>query len=137
QKGRDLKGIDIGRAEQLRRELYHRMRAFFEKYDAFILPVSQVPPFDVNIEYPTEINGVSMKNYIDWMRSCYYISAVGNPALSVPSGFTSDGLPLGLQIVGPHQADFEVLQLGYAYEKATGHGKKLPEIAVNSLSIKQ
>ncbi len=137
QKGRELTGVEIGRAEQLRRELYHRMRIFFEKYDAFILPVSQVPPFDVDIEYPTVIEGVSLENYIDWMRSCYYISAVGNPALSVPSGFTLDGLPLGLQIVGPHQADFEVLQLGYAYEKVTGYEKKYPEIAANSLSINQ
>lgn len=135
QKGRELKGIEIGRAEQLRRELYHRMRIFFEKYDAFILPVSQVPAFDVHLEYPAEINGVQMKNYIDWMRSCYYISVLGNPALSVPSGFAPDGTPVGLQIVGPHRADFEVLQLGYAYEKATGFGKKMPDIAVNSLSL--
>jgi amidase len=47
------------------------------------------------------------------MRSCYYISSTGHPALSVPGGFTPDGLPIGLQIVGKHQADFEALQVGY------------------------
>lgn len=130
EKGRSLRGTDIGRAENLRNLLYHRMREFFKQYDALILPVSQVPAFDVNLEYPPEINGIKMKNYIDWMRSCYYISAVGNPALSIPSGFTADGLPLGLQIIGPHRSDFEVLRIGHAYELATGYGKKHPELAL-------
>lgn len=133
-KGRDLRGIDIGRAERLRNKLYHQMRVFFEKYDILILPVSQVPPFDVNIEYPTEINGVKMEHYIDWMRSCCYISALGNPALSVPSGFTSDGLPLGLQIVGPYHADFEVLRIAYAFEQATKYGNTRPVLATNALA---
>ncbi|WP_082235299.1 amidase [Halobacillus massiliensis] len=132
EKGRGLSGINIGRAELLRNELFHRMRGFFDKYDALILPVSQVPPFPADIEYPEQINGVKMESYIDWMKSSYYISAVGNPALSVPSGFTSDGLPLGIQIVGPHRADYEVLQLGYIFEQATKYGEKRPEISTLS-----
>ncbi|MEW9671294.1 amidase [Ammoniphilus sp. 3BR4] len=130
EKGRRLRGIDIGRAENLRSQIYLRMRVFFEQYDALILPVSQIPPFDANIEYPSEINGVQMENYIDWMRSCYYISATGNPSLSVPCGFTEGGLPLGLQIVGPHRADFEVLRIGYAFEQTTGYGKQRPKISI-------
>ncbi|MFD1361916.1 amidase [Lentibacillus salinarum] len=125
-KGQELKGIEIGTAERLRNELYHRMRVFFQDFDVLLLPVSQVPPFDVELEYPTEIDGVKMENYIDWMRSCYYISALGNPALSVPSGFTSKGLPLGLQIVGPHRADYEVLRIGHAFEQATNYAKRRP-----------
>lgn len=127
--GRKLSGSDIGKAEKLRGQLYHKMRIFFEKYDAFILPVSQVPPFEGAIEYPSKVEMKKMETYIDWMRSCYYISALGNPALSVPSGFTSDGLPLGIQIVGPHRADFQVLKVGYAFEQATGYGKYRPKIA--------
>jgi amidase len=130
EKGRNLSGPDIGRAERLRTLLYNRMRSFFTQYDALILPVTQVTAFDVNLEYPTQINGVKMENYIDWMRSCYYISAAGNPSLSIPSGFTSGGTPLGLQIVGPHRADFEVLKIGRAFEQATGYGKTRPEIAL-------
>ena len=130
QKGRVLNGIDIGRAERLRSKLHQQMYEFFKQYDAFLLPVSQVPPFDANLEYPTEINGAPLVNYIDWMRSCYYISATGNPALSVPSGFTEDGLPLGLQIVGPHRGDFEVLRIGYAFEQATGYGNQRPKLAL-------
>ncbi|MGO4886623.1 amidase [Anaerobacillus sp. MEB173] len=128
-KGRELLGVDIGQAERLRNILYHRVRKFFDQYDALILPVSQVAPFNVNLEFPTQINGVQMETYIDWMRSAYYISALGNPALSVPSGFTSDGLPLGLQIVGPHRADNEVMRIGYAFEQATNYGENRPKIA--------
>lgn len=131
EKGRDLRGIDIGHAERLRNILYHRMRVFFEQYDVLLLPVSQVPPFHAEQEYPKEIAGVQMETYIDWMRSCYYVSALGNPSLSVPGGFTSDGLPLGLQIVGGHREDFKVLQIGHAFEQATGYGKRRPNISEN------
>ena len=71
-----------------------------ERYEFFVLPVAQVPPFDVDQPYVTEIDGVAMETYIDWMKSCYFISIVGNPAISVPCGFTPEGLPVGLQIVG-------------------------------------
>ncbi|WP_163970245.1 amidase [Oceanobacillus halotolerans] len=134
-KGRELTGPEIGTAERLRNKLYHRMRIFFQDFDVLLLPVSQVPPFDVYQEYPTEIDGVKMENYIDWMRSSYYISALGNPALSVPSGFTAKGLPLGLQIVGQHRADYEVLRIGHAYEKATNYAKTRPSI-VESVKTK-
>ncbi|MCA9999268.1 MAG: hypothetical protein KDE56_26075, partial [Anaerolineales bacterium] len=92
------------------------------------LPVSQVPPFDLNQEFITEINGVQMETYIDWMKSCYYISATGLPAISVPCGFTADGLPVGVQLVGRHQDDFGVLQLAYAFEQATQVWRRRPEI---------
>src|SRR6185436_8674662 len=75
---------EIARAEGIRTELYHRMRRFMDTYEFFVLPVTQVPPFDVNQPYVTEIDGVAMETYIDWMKSCYFISIVGNPAISVP-----------------------------------------------------
>lgn len=128
-KGHNLQGIEIGRAEKLRNQLFHKMRTFFEKYDALILPVAQPPPFDADLEYPQKINDTYMQTYMDWMRSCYYVSITGKPALSVPGGFTSDGLPLGIQIVGPYKEDFKTLQIGYAYEQATEFGKARPEIA--------
>jgi amidase len=99
-----------------------------QKYDFIILPVSQVPPFDVNQEYITQINAVRMETYIDWMKSCYYITVTGHPAISVPCGFTPDGLPVGLQIVGRHQDDFGVLQLARAFEKNTEFWKHRPPV---------
>lgn len=126
--GRQLKGTDIGRADRLRTALFHRVREFFQNYDAFLLPVSQVSPFDVNLEYPETIDGVKMENYLDWMKSCYYVTATGSPALSVPGGFTKEGLPFGLQIVGPHRKDFDVLRIGYAFEQATNYGQTRPTV---------
>ena len=130
EQGLKLTGADLGRVELKRAELYQRVRAFMQQYEFLILPVSQVLPFDVNQPYPTEINGVKMTTYIDWMKSCYYISVTGQPALSVPCGFTEEGLPVGLQIVGRHRDDFGVLQLGNAFEAATGWWKQRPRLAI-------
>ena len=99
--GAKLTGPDLARAEQLHTKLHERMVAFFERYDVLLAPTTQVLPFPVEIEYPTEIAGVHQDNYLEWMRSCTVISATGCPALSVPGGFTPDGLPVGLQIIGP------------------------------------
>src|SRR5829696_8891020 len=122
--GRRLSGPQIGEAERKRTELYHRMRAFTERYEFLILPVSQVPPFDVKQRYVTEINGVEMETYIDWMKSCYYITVTGLPAISVPCGFTPEGSPVGVQIVGRRREDLGVLQLAYAFERETGLWKQ-------------
>jgi len=126
--GRKLTGPQLSRTEAKRTELYQRMRQFMEKYEFFVLPVNQVLPFDVKTHYPKEIAGVNMENYIAWMKSAYYISTVGNPALSVPCAFSETGLPIGLQIVGRHNDDWGVLQLGYAFEQATNVGKRRPPI---------
>jgi amidase len=76
----------------------------------------------------TEIDGVVLNSYIDWMRSCYYISVLGLPAVSVPCGFNEDGLPVGVQIVGRYQEDLAVLQLAYAFQQVTEFWKQKPKI---------
>ncbi|MCC7161053.1 MAG: amidase [Anaerolineae bacterium] len=124
--GQTLTGPQLGRIEQKRTALYQRVREFMQAYEFLILPVSQVLPFDVNTPYPTEINGVPMTTYIDWMKSCYYISVTGLPAISVPCGFSQTGLPVGIQIVGRYRDDWGVLQLGNAYESETECWKKQP-----------
>jgi amidase len=126
--GEKLTGPQISRAERTRTALYHRMREFLAEREYMIFPVTQVPAFDINQPYVTEINGVKMQNYIEWMKSCYYITVTGLPAISVPGGFTHDGLPVGLQIVGRHQADFSVLQLAYAFQEQTGYWKQRPGV---------
>src|SRR5580765_3404672 len=118
ERGERLTVAEIAWAESKRTELYHRMRRFMERYDFFVLPVSQVPPFSVDQPFVTEIDGVTMETYIDWMKSCYYISIVGNPAISIPCGFTPEGLPVGLQIVGRHRDDWGLLQMAHAFEAA-------------------
>jgi amidase len=123
---RSLTGADIARAELLHAELFQRVRRFFEEYDGLLLPVSQTPPFDGELEYPTVIAGVPQETYLDWMRSAYFVSATASPAISVPAGFTPDGLPVGLQIVGAHRAELTVLRLAHAFEQATRVGERRP-----------
>ncbi len=120
---------DVARAATRQDQLYSQVEAFFARYDYFVLPVTQVEPFDVTIKYPTSVAGVQMATYIDWMRSCWYVTFMANPAISVPAGLTSSGLPVGLQIVGRHRDDWSVLQLAHAFERATGHGRRRPAVA--------
>ncbi|HLY19414.1 MAG TPA: amidase [Bryobacteraceae bacterium] len=128
EEGLRLTGTDLARAETAHGQIWRRFQAFLEKYEYFVLPTCQLPPFDVNMPYPTEIAGVKFNNYIDWMKSCWYISATGNPAASVPGGFTAEGLPVGVQIVGRDKEDFSVLQMAHAFEGATGLGKRRPKL---------
>ncbi|MGE0127473.1 MAG: amidase [Blastocatellales bacterium] len=128
EQGLKLSGEDIARAEMMRTQLYYRVREFMRRHEFLILPVSQVAPFPVEVDWVREVNGVRMESYVDWMATCYTITLTGLPAISVPCGFTSDGLPIGLQIVGRHQRDFDVLQLGFAFEQATQFGKVRPAI---------
>jgi amidase len=115
---------DVARAQARHARMYKESAEFFKRYDYFVLPVTQVSPFDVNTPYPKEIAGKPMRSYIDWMRSCWYISFMGNPAISIPAGFTATGLPIGIQIVGRHNDDLSVLQIAHAFEGATKYGLK-------------
>jgi amidase len=126
EEGRKLSGPRIGWAERRRTDLYHRVRTFMETYEFIVLPVSQVPPFDVKQRYVTEIEGTPMETYIDWMKSCCRVTVTGCPAISVPCGFTEEGLPVGVQIVGRQRDDFGVLQLAHAFEQATGFWQQRP-----------
>jgi amidase len=128
EQGRALTGPDIGRAARLRSEIYRRMHDFFTEVEFLLLPVSQIPPFSADIPYPTEINGTPMATYIEWMRTCSRITVTGHPAISVPAGFTPEGLPVGLQIVGCARDDWGVLQLANAFESATHHWRHRPRL---------
>jgi amidase len=121
-------GADVARALARQARLYVETSRFFETYDYFVLPVTQVEPFDVTTEYPTTVNGIAMPTYIDWMRSCWYVSFMACPAISVPAGFSATGLPVGLQIVGRHRGDWSVLQMAHAFEQATRHGARRPTL---------
>ena len=117
EQGRALSGAALAEAGRLWAALLERARRFFERYAFFALPVSQVPPFDVRIPWPTEIAGAPMATYTEWMGSCSFVSLLGAPALSLPGGSTPEGLPVGLQIVGRPRDDFGVLQLAHALER--------------------
>ena len=128
--GAGLSGADIARAMTQHGELMERRRRFQEKYEFMLCAVNQVPPFDATIDWPKEIEGVQMENYVAWMKSAYWITTTFCPAMSVPAGFTPEGLPVGIQIVGRYRDDLGVLQFAYAFEQATGFGQKRPAIAL-------
>ena len=122
--GADLTGADVAAAYAHRTALSETMRLFFASYDVLVLPVSQVPPFPADQEYPAAINGRPTETYLDWMRSCYLITVTGCPAISLPAGLTPDGLPVGIQVVAPHGADRRLLEVAAGFERArSGHSK--------------
>jgi amidase len=127
--GLALKSTDVAQAMVQHGQLLERMRRFQEKYEFILCTVSQLPPFDATLDWPKTVDGVTMEHYVAWMKSAYWITATFRPAISVPAGFTPDGLPVGLQIVGRHWADLAVLQLAYAFEQATQFGNRRPSTA--------
>lgn len=128
--GRRLTGPQVGRALRLHGELLGRVRDFWARYDVLVLPTSQVPPFPVEQPYVGAINGIAMNTYIEWMRSCYWITVTGLPAISLPAGFTNDGLPVGLQIVGRPRGELALLQIAQAYEAATTFHRCRPPLVL-------
>lgn len=116
----------VVQAERDRAALFARMHAFMQTHEFLIGPVSQVVPFPVQEETVSHIDDTPMHNYIDWMRSGYYLSLTGHPAISVPCGFTEEGLPVGIQIVGRYRQEHALLQLAHAFESATQHWRRAP-----------
>jgi amidase len=128
EQGLRLTSREVAEAEKLRTTLWHRVRQFLERHDLLILPTVAVKPFPVEQPYPTEINGRPLENYTQWFFLTYAISVVGLPAISVPCGFTADGLPVGLQIVGRRRAETAVLAAAAAYEAAEPWVDRVPPI---------
>jgi amidase len=127
--GRELTGPDIGRAVVLRTALFHRMREFLDTYDALILPVAPLPAFDAELQYPAVVAGLDQDDYLGWMRTVCHVTVTGHPAISMPAGFTEAGTPLGVQIVGRHRGERELLSIAKGFETATGYAARVPVVA--------
>jgi amidase len=124
--GRKLTAYEIYDANVVRTAWYQAVRTFFERYDYFLLPASQVFPFDANTDWPKEINGKVMDTYHRWMEAMIPVTMSSCPALSVPAGFNGRGLPMGLQIMGPNHGELACLQLAHGYDDATQWVTKRP-----------
>jgi amidase len=128
ERGLELSVADLSRATLLHAAVANRITAFYEDVDVLACPVTQVAPFDVTLDWVHDINGRPQETYLDWMASAYLISVTGLPAISVPAGFTPEGLPVGLQLVGRRRADWALLGVAHAFESATGLARTQPPL---------
>ena len=126
--GQSLSSAEVATAMTQHAALLDRMQQFDEKYAFTLCAVNQLAPFDAKLDWPHEIAGVPMEHYIAWQKTCYWLTATWRPAISVPAGFTPEGLPVGIQIVGRWRDDFGVLQLAHAFEQATKVGGRRPKL---------
>ena len=126
EKGQSLSIDEMIRAEAIRTNIYKEISMFFEDYDVLLLPSAQVPPFDLSKEWVDEIEGTKLDTYIDWMAVCCMITVTGLPAISVPGGFTEEGLPVGIQLVGKPRGDIELLKIAHLFETETNFYRKKP-----------
>lgn len=116
EQGFPLSTRQIGEAEKERTAIYGRVRRFFERYDLLLTPTVAVPPFPVEMPYPQEVNGRVAQSYTDWFLLTYAITITGLPAISIPCGWTKEGFPVGLQVVGRRMAETTVLRAAAAFE---------------------
>ena len=126
EKGQTLTLEELERAENQRVVLSARMLQFFDTYDLLFTPATIVPPFPVEQRYPTECAGVAFENYLDWLAIAYAITMTCCPALSLPCGFTSEGLPVGLQIAGPPRSEARILAAAKVLEDILGLRSTVP-----------
>ena len=123
ERGRALSAMELYAAARVRSAWYEALRRLFETHDFLVLPAAQVFPFDAGLDWPKTVGGRAMDTYHRWMQAVVPATMAGLPALAAPAGFGAQGLPAGLQIIGPVQADLAVLQIGHAYDQASGHAR--------------
>ena len=124
--GLDLTVEELAAAERARGKLYERISSFFSKYDLLITPATTVAPVDIGIRWVKEVEGHEFENYYDWYAISYAISVTSLPAMSLPCGFTEEGLPVGLQLVGPPRGERRLLSAAKLIEDLFGICGKLP-----------
>jgi amidase len=103
--------VDFAKAERTRQAVFDRFAALFERFDLLLTPAAPVKPFPVEMNFPTELNGRTFENYVDWIAPAFLVTLVSLPAGSVPAGLSRDGLPIGLQIVAPRFEEPRILGL--------------------------
>lgn len=126
EKGMKLTSEDIGKALRDQATLYHRVVEFFGEYDLLLCPTVMVPPFDHTLRYIEEVDGQKFDNYLSWLAMTYLLTNTACPTISIPCGFTKEGLPVGLQIMAPNSREDIVLQAAYAYERDHDFAAQVP-----------
>jgi amidase len=128
ERGLALTGPAVASAVAARSALFATVAGVLERYDVLVAPAAQVVPFPVELEYPVEVAGVAMPHYLGWMRVCSRITVAAHPVAAVPAGFTPDGLPVGMQLVGRYRGDRRLLEHAAAWEEASGLTRRHPPL---------
>jgi amidase len=122
ERGLAVTAADLAAAEAGRLAVFHRFRVLFERFDLLLTPAAPVKPYPVEMNFPTEVAGRRLENYIDWIAPAFLVTLVGLPAGSVPAGKTADGLPVGLQIVAPRFEEPLILSVAKLVQQANPIG---------------
>lgn len=128
ERGRKLSALDVYRASEVRTQWYHAVQDLLETYDGILAPSAQVFPFSADVTWPAEVAGRPMDTYHRWMEVVIPWTLTGLPVMNLPVGFNTEGLPMGIQVVGRNHRDLGLLQLGYGYEQVTDWTRRLPPL---------
>jgi Asp-tRNA(Asn)/Glu-tRNA(Gln) amidotransferase A subunit family amidase len=126
--GLALAAREVSWAATVRAEWYAAVVALFDRFDVLLAPATQVHPFAADVPYPREIDGRAMDTYHRWMETVMPWSMAGVPALGMPAGFTPDGLPVGVQLIGPPGGERRVLEVALTHEAATDWSARRPPL---------
>ena len=124
--GKALTIDDLEKAQIGRVDLFNEMQNFFDDYDLLLCPSTIMPPFPVEERYPKSCDGVDFSNYIEWLNIVSAVTLTGSPALSLPCGFTSNGLPIGLQIISKFKSEANLLSNAAFIEENIGFKNPIP-----------
>ncbi|MFD6517942.1 amidase [Rhodococcus sp. NPDC060176] len=124
--GLNTSGREVVRAQAEVTRLHRCAADFFDKYDVLLAPVSPVAPFNAELAFPPEVDGIRQDDYLEWMRASYLFTPLGVPALSLPAGFTDVGLPVGIQVITAARTEHKLLQIARALEAAFPFSQHLP-----------
>jgi Asp-tRNA(Asn)/Glu-tRNA(Gln) amidotransferase A subunit family amidase len=123
-----MTAVDCEKAQHKRTALWQIVARFFERYDLLLTPTVSAAAFPLGLTFPKEIAGRTLENPLDWISFTYPFNITGQPTISVPCGWTADGLPVGLQIVGRRFADAAVLRAAAAFEAAAPWADRRPSM---------
>lgn len=126
EKGLDLTAEQVLEAERVRQTLFHRMAAFFQTHDLLVCPAASIEPFPLEQRYVESIDGKPCKSYIDWFAITFALTMTSCPIVVIPCGFTANGLPVGIQIVGRPRGEAEVLRAAHRMEEVFSISNRLP-----------
>jgi amidase len=126
ERGLNITPQQVFEAERERWQLYHRMMRFFERHDLLICPAASIAPFPVEQRYVEEIDGRPCETYIDWFSITFALTMTSCPVLSLPCGFTAQGLPVGIQLVGKPRGEAALLRAAHRLEEILGIATRLP-----------